>query len=160
VTLPEKLLCVLRGGCLVNSRYAGPIFMPRGVLQGHGSFVRKNFRLTPLQRGLGGKVAFYRHVSRKKVCLNRCSAAPDTKGDHHAGRYCRPHRHSCPRVPLHAARHKRPAIVDKNARIGRHVRIVNHDHVQEANQEDLGFVIRNGIVVVIKSATIPDGMVI
>jgi glucose-1-phosphate adenylyltransferase len=32
--------------------------------------------------------------------------------------------------------------------------------VQEANQEDLGFVIRNGIVVVIKNAIIPDGMVI
>ena len=52
------------------------------------------------------------------------------------------------------------AIVDKNARIGRQVRIVNQAHVQEANQEDLGFVIRNGIVVVIKNATIPDGMVI
>jgi glucose-1-phosphate adenylyltransferase len=35
---------------------------------------------------------------------------------------------------------------------------VNQDHVQEANQEDLGFVIRNGIVVVIKNATILDGM--
>ena len=52
------------------------------------------------------------------------------------------------------------AIVDKNARIGRQVRIVNQDHVQEATQEALGFVIRNGIVVVIKNATIPDGMVI
>jgi glucose-1-phosphate adenylyltransferase len=52
------------------------------------------------------------------------------------------------------------AIVDKNARIGRNVRIVNKDHVQEANQEDLGFVIQNGIVVVIKNATIPDQMVI
>ena len=61
-------------------------------------------------------------------------------------------------VGAHTTIHK--AIVDKNARIGRHVRIVNHDHVQEANQEDLGFVIRNGIVVVIKNATIPDGMVI
>jgi glucose-1-phosphate adenylyltransferase len=52
------------------------------------------------------------------------------------------------------------AIVDKNARIGRQVRIVNHDHVQEANQEELGFVIRDGIVVVLKNATIPDEMVI
>jgi len=32
--------------------------------------------------------------------------------------------------------------------------------VQEADQEALGFVIRHGIVVVIKNATIPDGMVI
>ena len=65
-------------------------------------------------------------------------------------------------VPLGVGAHTTisKAIVDKNARIGRQVRIVNQDHVQEANQEDLGFVIRNGIVVVIKNATIPDGMVI
>ena len=65
-------------------------------------------------------------------------------------------------VPLGVGAHTTiaKAIVDKNARIGRHVRIVNRDHVQEANREDLGFVIRNGIVVVIKNATIPDGMVI
>jgi glucose-1-phosphate adenylyltransferase len=52
------------------------------------------------------------------------------------------------------------AIVDKNARIGRNVRIVNRDHVLEATREDLGFVIQNSIVVVIKNATIPDGTVI
>ena len=52
------------------------------------------------------------------------------------------------------------AIVDKNARIGRNVRIVNKDRVEEASREDLGFVIRSGIVVVIKNATIPDGTVI
>src|SRR2546423_8723728 len=65
-------------------------------------------------------------------------------------------------IPLGVGAHTTisKAIVDKNARIGRQVRIVNQDHVQEANQEDLGFVIRHGIVVVIKNATIPDGMVI
>lgn len=52
------------------------------------------------------------------------------------------------------------AIVDKNARIGRNVQIVNQDKIQESTREELGFVIRNGIVVVIKNATIPDGMVI
>ncbi|HEX2226856.1 MAG TPA: glucose-1-phosphate adenylyltransferase [Candidatus Binatia bacterium] len=52
------------------------------------------------------------------------------------------------------------AIVDKNARIGRNVRIVNQDGVDERNREELGFVIRNGIVVVIKNATIPDGTII
>ena len=61
-------------------------------------------------------------------------------------------------VGAHTTIHR--AIIDKNARIGRHVRITNADRVQEAHQEDLGFVIRNGIVVVIKNATIPDGMVI
>ena len=54
----------------------------------------------------------------------------------------------------------RRAIVDKNARIGRNVQIVNKDRVQEASREDLGFVIQNGIVVVIKNATIPVGTVI
>ena len=54
----------------------------------------------------------------------------------------------------------RRAIVDKNARIGRNVQIVNKDRVEEANREKLGFVIRSGIVVVIKNATIPDQTVI
>ena len=54
----------------------------------------------------------------------------------------------------------RRAIVDKNARIGRYVQIVNKERVQEASREDLGFVIQNGIVVIIKNATIPDGTVI
>jgi glucose-1-phosphate adenylyltransferase len=52
------------------------------------------------------------------------------------------------------------AIVDKNARIGRDVRIVNKDGLAEASREELGFVIQSGIVVVIKNATIPDGTII
>ncbi len=52
------------------------------------------------------------------------------------------------------------AIVDKNTRIGRNVRIINKGRVAEASHEELGFVIQNGIVVVIKNATIPDGTVI
>jgi glucose-1-phosphate adenylyltransferase len=54
----------------------------------------------------------------------------------------------------------RRAIIDKNARIGRNVQIVNKERVEESNREELGFMIRNGIVVVIKNATIPDGTVI
>lgn len=54
----------------------------------------------------------------------------------------------------------RKAIVDKNARIGRNVQITNNEGIVEATREDLGFVIQNGIVVIIKNATIPDGMVI
>ena len=54
----------------------------------------------------------------------------------------------------------RRAIVDKNARIGRNVQIINKDRVQEATREELGFVIRSGIVVVIKNAIIADGTVI
>ncbi|MBX2865020.1 MAG: glucose-1-phosphate adenylyltransferase [Leptolyngbyaceae cyanobacterium MAG.088] len=52
------------------------------------------------------------------------------------------------------------AIVDKNARIGRNVKILNKENIQEAEREDLGFYIRSGIVVVLKNAVIPDGMII
>ncbi len=54
----------------------------------------------------------------------------------------------------------RRSIVDKNARIGKDVQIINKDWVQEADRETLGFYIRSGIVVVIKNATIPDGTII
>ena len=50
------------------------------------------------------------------------------------------------------------AIVDKNARIGRNVRITNRDAVTEADGP--GWAIREGIVVVTKNAIIPDGAVI
>ena len=52
------------------------------------------------------------------------------------------------------------AILDKNVRIGRDVTIVNKDRVEEADRPEHGFYIRNGIVVVVKNATIPDGMVV
>ena len=54
----------------------------------------------------------------------------------------------------------RRAIVDKNARIGHDVKIINKDNVQEANREQQGFYIRSGIVVVLKNATIPNGTII
>jgi glucose-1-phosphate adenylyltransferase len=50
------------------------------------------------------------------------------------------------------------AIIDKNARIGRNVRICNERGVDEAEGE--GWAIRDGIVVVAKNAVIPDGTVI
>jgi glucose-1-phosphate adenylyltransferase len=52
------------------------------------------------------------------------------------------------------------AIIDKNVRIGRNVTIVNKDHVEEADRPELGYYIRNGIVVVAKNVTITDGTVI
>ena len=52
------------------------------------------------------------------------------------------------------------AIIDKNARIGKNVKIINKDNVQEAERESEGFYIRSGIVVVIKNAVIPDGTII
>lgn len=52
------------------------------------------------------------------------------------------------------------AILDKNARIGENVTIVNKDHIEEADRPEHNFYIRNGIVVVVKNGTIADGMVI
>lgn len=52
------------------------------------------------------------------------------------------------------------AIVDKNARIGCNVQILNKDRVEEADREEQGFYIRSGIVTVLRGATIPDGTVI
>ncbi|MEL6440039.1 MAG: glucose-1-phosphate adenylyltransferase [Cyanobacteria bacterium J06621_8] len=54
----------------------------------------------------------------------------------------------------------RRAIVDKNARIGRNVQILNKDRVEESQKEELGFYIRSGIVVILKNASIADNTVI
>jgi glucose-1-phosphate adenylyltransferase len=48
-------------------------------------------------------------------------------------------------------------IVDKNARIGSHVRLVNEAGVADADGD--GYVIRGGIIVVPKGAVVPDGTV-
>ncbi len=50
------------------------------------------------------------------------------------------------------------AIVDKNARIGRGVRILNEAKVREA--DGFGHYIRDGIVIVPKGGIVPDGTVI
>ena len=47
------------------------------------------------------------------------------------------------------------AIVDKDCRIGSNVRIVNQHNVE--NDEKKHYVIRDGIVVIPKGTTIPDG---
>lgn len=52
----------------------------------------------------------------------------------------------------------RKAIVDKNARIGRNVKILNKDGVvDDASHEEEGWYIRDGIVIILKNAIIPDG---
>jgi glucose-1-phosphate adenylyltransferase len=52
----------------------------------------------------------------------------------------------------------RNTIIDKNARIGNGVKLVNENGVDEDTRE--GCVIREGILVIPKNATIPDGTVI
>lgn len=54
----------------------------------------------------------------------------------------------------------RRAIIDKNARIGSNVQIINKDRVEESERESQGFYIRSGIIVVLKNAVIPDGTIV
>ncbi len=54
----------------------------------------------------------------------------------------------------------RNVIVDKNARIGDNVQIINKEGVQEAAREEEGYFIRSGIVVVLRNATIASGTTI
>jgi glucose-1-phosphate adenylyltransferase len=49
-------------------------------------------------------------------------------------------------------------IVDKNARIGEDVRLVNEKNLQDADGD--GWCIRDGVIVVSKNATIPSGTVV
>ena len=65
---------------------------------------------------------------------------------------------ACPRWASARTRVIERAIVDKNARVGRGVRILNEAGVQEADGD--GYYIRDGIVIVPKGGVIPDGTVI
>ena len=51
------------------------------------------------------------------------------------------------------------AIVDKNARIGKNVVIRPHPDVKDMIEEE-NYVIRDGLVIVPKNASVPDGTVI
>jgi glucose-1-phosphate adenylyltransferase len=50
------------------------------------------------------------------------------------------------------------AIIDKNARIGRGVKILNAEGAEERDGD--GYFIREGIVCVTKNGVIPDGAII
>jgi glucose-1-phosphate adenylyltransferase len=51
-------------------------------------------------------------------------------------------------------------IVDKNARIGKNVTIENKEGIEELDKQAEGYMIRSGIVVILRNATIKDGTVI
>jgi glucose-1-phosphate adenylyltransferase len=63
-----------------------------------------------------------------------------------------------PRVGIGRGSRVENAIIDKNARIGRDVQLVNEKGLQEAEGD--GWVIRDGIIVVPKNGVIPDGTVV
>lgn len=46
--------------------------------------------------------------------------------------------------------------MDKNARIGQNVKLINKDGVTEAQRENDGLIVKDGIIVVIKDAAIPS----
>lgn len=54
----------------------------------------------------------------------------------------------------------RGCIIDKNARIGKNVIIVNSEGIQEADRSSEGFYIRSGIIIISKNSTVKDGFVI
>jgi glucose-1-phosphate adenylyltransferase len=54
----------------------------------------------------------------------------------------------------------RNAIVDKNAHIGKNVRLVNEQNIQNVQKEEEGYWIRSGIITVLKNAVIKDGTVV
>ncbi len=51
-------------------------------------------------------------------------------------------------------------IIDKNARIGRNVQLINKDKVKDCTRENEGIWIRDGIIVVAKNTVIPDETII
>jgi glucose-1-phosphate adenylyltransferase len=54
----------------------------------------------------------------------------------------------------------RRSIIDKNARIGRNVQLINCRSVENEDSQDGLYYIRDGIIVIPKNAVIPDGTVI
>ena len=52
------------------------------------------------------------------------------------------------------------AIIDKNARIGGKVRLVNESKIVEADGENNSYYIRDGIIIVPKNAVIRDGTIV
>lgn len=54
----------------------------------------------------------------------------------------------------------RRAIIDKNARLGDGVQLLNEAGLDEADSDDRSWFIRDGIIVVSKNAVIPDGTIV
>ena len=52
------------------------------------------------------------------------------------------------------------AIIDKNARIGSGVKMLNEARVREADGADGSYYIRDGIIIVPKNAVVKDGTVV
>jgi glucose-1-phosphate adenylyltransferase len=75
----------------------------------------------------------------------------DMQGDSQASR---------PRVGIGDGTIIKRAIVDKNARIGANVRLLNEAGIEEADAPDGSYYIRDRIIIVPKNGLIPDGTVV
>ncbi|XP_022146276.1 glucose-1-phosphate adenylyltransferase large subunit 1-like [Momordica charantia] len=66
------------------------------------------------------------------------------------------------KVPIGIGRNTkiRNCVIDKNAKIGKDVIVMNKDGVQEADRPEEGFYIRSGVTIILEKATIEDGTVI
>ena len=64
-----------------------------------------------------------------------------------------------PRIGVGEGSVIRRAIIDKNARVGNGVRLVNQQNIQEYEDPEKRFLVREGIIVVPKNAVIPHGFV-
>ena len=62
-----------------------------------------------------------------------------------------------PHVGIGANTLIRRAILDKNVRIGNNVKLINEEGIENYNAPDGSIYIREGIIIVPKNATIPDG---
>lgn len=65
-----------------------------------------------------------------------------------------------PRVGVGEGTLIKKAIIDKNARIGSNVRLLNDSGIQNADGDSGSFYIRDGIIIVPKNAVVKDGTVI
>jgi glucose-1-phosphate adenylyltransferase len=61
-----------------------------------------------------------------------------------------------PRLGIGSGSHIEGAILDKNCRIGRNVRIINEQKLEERGENE-ACIIRDGIPVVVKEGVLPDG---
>lgn len=65
-----------------------------------------------------------------------------------------------PRIGIGEGTMIKRAIIDKNARIGSNVRLVNEANIENADAEDGSYVIRDRIIIIPKNAVIKDGTVV
>ena len=64
-----------------------------------------------------------------------------------------------PLIGINEGAYLKRCIIDKNASIGRYAQLVNHQNHYEYDDPDGRFYVRDGIIIVVKDAVIPDGFV-